>query len=395
MRILFLQNSLEPDGPGQFIAGLLSRLQTTGRFKFKVVSLSRGGDLEDYYHRIGIETSILNMPRLGIRKTYRAIGYELDDWHPDLVHTHLLRADLFGRLVLWLNGTVPFVSTEHGLHTLFHMGKLAQPFLRQAYLFTARRALKIVAISDAVRHALLLEGLPESRIVRIYNGADLEKFAPPDPAQRERTRRQGGIGAEDFLLGFAGRLETIKGLRYLFEALELLFPRHPRLKVWIIGRGALESELRRRADALGGRDRFRFFSLPADAMPRALGTLDLLAMPSLIEGFGMAAVEAMACGVPVVASNVGGLAEIVEEGRTGLLCSRRSVTELSSAIGQIVAHPEAAREMGQAARRRVEKYFSIDRAAEEYLEFYESLGIRVHHVKREWTTELGTITVDF
>ncbi|MFH0794618.1 MAG: glycosyltransferase, partial [bacterium] len=77
------------------------------------------------------------------------------------------------------------------------------------------------------------------------------------------------------------------------------------------------------------------------------------------------------------------------------LCSRRSVTELSSAIGQIVAHPEAARAMGQAARQRVVEYFSIERAADEYLEFYESLGIRVHHVKREWTTELGTITVDF
>jgi glycosyltransferase involved in cell wall biosynthesis len=202
----------------------------------------------------------------------------------------------------------------------------------------------------------------------VFNGTDLRRFSP------------GPVGAVDPRFGpsmiFACRqLFPRKGIRFLVEAAAQLKPRFPDLKVVVAGDGFERPDLIALAERLGiARDVTFLGWVPNSELPQYYRAAALSVIPSLEEGFGIPAAEAMGCETAVVASDAGGLPEVVEHGVTGLIVPRGDATALAGAIGELLADPARRTRMGHAGRERALRLFDWDRSAEQFEQIYAGIG---------------------
>jgi glycosyltransferase involved in cell wall biosynthesis len=225
---------------------------------------------------------------------------------------------------------------------------------------TARRSAALVTVSDGTKQALEAQGYPPGRTIVIHNGV---APATAEPAELEARRP---------IVGEIARLAEVKGQRTLLRACAGLD-----VSVVLVGAdleqgGAYRGLLEREADELGMRDRVLFTGYRADA-PSLLCAFDVCALPSTTEGLPIVLLEAMAAGVPVVATPVGGVPELVSDGETGLLVPPGDAEALAAAIGRLLAEPETARRLAANARARVEERFSERVMGERVLAVYEDL----------------------
>jgi glycosyltransferase involved in cell wall biosynthesis len=174
------------------------------------------------------------------------------------------------------------------------------------------------------------------------------------------------------VLGTAGRLELIKGLRYLLDAISILAPEFPELRLEIAGEGSLRESLEQQSAQLGLSGIISFLGWQED-LPSVMAGWDIFVFPSLDEGFGIAALEAMAAGLPVIASDVGGLRELVLNGETGWLIPPAAPIELAKRLGQLIRDCSMRQAMGSAARKRATESFSISRMAAQTIAVYDGL----------------------
>jgi glycosyltransferase involved in cell wall biosynthesis len=211
-----------------------------------------------------------------------------------------------------------------------------------------------VATSRAVADAI---GAPATLIYPGACAVDGPRAAPPGPP----------------IIGVAGRLASIKGVRYAISALALIRAKHPLVRLEIAGTGPDRAFLQRWAASLGLSSEVSFLGWQPDLSALYL-RWSALVQPSLYEGFGLSALEAMAAGLPVVGSRAGGLAEVVHDGVSGILVPARDARSLADAIGSLLDDPERSRRMGEAGRRRVRERFSMERMIDETATLYESLA---------------------
>jgi glycosyltransferase involved in cell wall biosynthesis len=170
-----------------------------------------------------------------------------------------------------------------------------------------------------------------------------------------------------------------KGIRFLLEAAAQLKPQFPDLKVVLAGDGFERPELVRLADQLGISPDVTFLGwVPNTDLPPYYRAAAVSVIPSLEEGFGIPAAEAMGCEIPVVASDAGGLPEVVENGVTGLVVPRGDAGALAQAIRSLLTNPQRRREMGQAGRARALRLFDWDRSAEQFEQIYREVAARMH-----------------
>ncbi|QEV19279.1 glycosyltransferase [Streptomyces alboniger] len=224
----------------------------------------------------------------------------------DVVHTHLYRACLYGRIAARMAGVRAVVATEHSLGDSQMEGRPLTAGVRALYLAGERLGRMTVAVSPAVGQRLNRWGVPRQRIRVVPNGIDLDRFRF-DPAARVRTRRRLGLPDSAFVVGGVGRLTDGKRFDVLLHAASQL-PED--VAVLLVGTGPREQELRRLAHRLGLADRVRFAGEAAHeegggadgvpGLPSLLSAMDALASPSPEEAFGLALVEGLACGLPVI-----------------------------------------------------------------------------------------------
>ena len=217
-----------------------------------------------------------------------------------------------------------------------------------------------VANSRATRQVMLDSApwLDPARVALVYNGVDADGIASAAPAAL-------GLPADALAIGFAGRLDPQKGADLLPDIWERIHPRLPNAHLVIVGQGSCEKEMRRRME---GSPRVHWLGFRRD-VPAILRALDLLVVPSRTEAFGLAAAEAMAAGVPVVASTAGGLPEVVMDGETGVLVPPEDPAAVAEAVVSLAGDADARRRLGDAGRERVRRHFSLDAV----LDGYESL----------------------
>jgi len=282
------------------------------------------------------------MGKLDLLTLWR-LGSWLREGGYDLLHTHLSTASLLGSAAAHRVG-VPVVATVHGLN--------------RAFAF--RRVGHLIAVSQAVRTHLVRQGIPANTIRVVYHGIQ-QPVAVPDGAQ---VRGGLGIPPDAFVIGVASRLRPEKGHRFLLEAAAQLMRQDEgqRTVVLLVGEGSERPALQAQAVALGIARHVHFTGFQAEVAP-FLAAMDVCVVPSLKEGLSLVALEAMALARPVVASAVGGLPEVVEEGRTGLLVAPGQVMPLARALAKLAGDPETARAMGQAGRARVRRLFTVERMA--------------------------------
>jgi glycosyltransferase involved in cell wall biosynthesis len=257
-------------------------------------------------------------------------------WRPDLIHAHGVKAALL--TLLAFTGKCPPVVVTY--HNRWLGGPLTLP-LR----LLAGRARASIAVADAVRDSLTVHGVRPEPLVVIRNGIDPSVYSP-------RPVRQPG----PFTLLFIGRLTEEKGIPLLLEAVTALEASEKLpLRLLIAGDGPLRPDVEAAARRSGSS--IEFLGPQSDVLP-VYHQADAVLMPSRSEGLPMAALEAMACALPVVAARVGGLPELVADGETGVLLSPGSVSELVRACRDLADRPGHAAELGRAGRQRVERQFT-------------------------------------
>jgi len=229
-----------------------------------------------------------------------------------------------------------------------------------------------LAVSQGVRDYLIEQGgLDPAKVRVVANGIDLARIQAHRP--RAAVRRELRITEEVRVVGLVARLDHWgKGHRELFTALAGLKDRYP-LEALIIGGGRREGELRQLAAELGLGPRVNFLGQRRD-IPDLLAALDILVLPSHSEGVSLALLEAMAAGLPVIATAVGGLPEVVTDGVNGLLIPPRDPEALARALDRLLADPDFARRLGEQARAEVEAHYSLERLGREINEIYEELS---------------------
>ena len=292
-------------------------------------------------------------PRMA-RDVVRAVRAE----QPDLLHTHLVHADVYGSLAARVT-QVPFVSSRHNDDRY-----LLGPFRYMDRAF-ARDARRLVAISDAVRRFLEQAGLPREKLVTIHYGLDELPAAPS-----EVTPAAAGVPDAARLVLAIGRLIGQKDHATLLRAFARVRVDHPGVMLAILGGGPLEAETRALADDLGldgsvllpGRLEAR------DWLERA----DVFAHTSRWEGFGIVLLEAMLARLPVVATRVSAVPEVVAAGQTGLLAEAGDVAGVAAALATLLGDPTTARTFGEAGYARARARFSVARMADDTIDVYRA-----------------------
>ena len=282
-----------------------------------------------------------------------------------LVHTHLYDGGKYGRIAARMAKVPGIVHTAHNIYvkrrTKYHLINWLLSF------FTDR----IIAVSKAVKESLVrYDRINRKKIQVIYNGIDLSKFG--GPLTKNEVRAELGIKPDEYVIGVIARLEEQKGHRYLLEALSNIPEHLGSLKILIVGdgqlRSALEAETKKRA--LSSNVLFLGTRKPIAPILKAL---DLFLLPSLWEGFSMAILEAMAAGIPVIATLVGGAGEVITSGKDGLLIPPGDAQSLAEAIKDALLHRDKYLEMARSGRERVRQNFS----QEKHMEVLQSLYLHI------------------
>lgn len=225
-----------------------------------------------------------------------------------------------------------------------------------------------IAVSRAVANGLVDTGVPEHLIRVIYNGIDA------------RSLRDGAAVGLDFALphgtpriGFVGRLEPVKGCEYFLTAASYLREEHPNAAFVIAGTGSREADLMELASSLGLAAQTGFLG-HIDSAPAVIAALDVVVIPSLSEGFPMTALEALVLGTPVVASDVGGLPELLADGECGVLVPARDSRAIADAVARVLSEPELTQRLVSAGRSRAREHYSAETMIAAYLDLYRELA---------------------
>jgi glycosyltransferase involved in cell wall biosynthesis len=295
---------------------------------------------------------------IGMTNRLRRVFAELDG---DIVHVHSRRgADFFaGR------------ACERDDRAALLTRRVDNPELRAWARFKYRPYRRVVAISRAVRDELCSRcGLEAARVPLIASAVDPREFRP-DANARSQVLREFALDDRALVVGVAAQLIPRKGHALLLRALPELVRRVPRVQVLCFGRGPLRASLERLLTELDLSRSVRFVGFRED-FAELLPGLDLLVHPAAREGLGLAVLESMAAGVPVVATAVGGVVDAVEDGAEGVLVAARDGQGLVTAIERLAGDAALRRRMGTAGRSRVEREFSIARMADRYAELYRN-----------------------
>jgi glycosyltransferase involved in cell wall biosynthesis len=267
----------------------------------------------------------------------------------DVVHTHMSRAHFFGVLLRWFGG-VPCVATAHN--------RLFQPH----WMFNDL----VIAVSDATRRYHQTYNLVRAdRIVTIHNFIDYDHFAAVPFTARDEIRRELNLDLASRVIGVVGSVIPKKGQIYAVRALPKILAASPSVKLLLvgeIGHPGYADDIKRTAADLGVADHV-VWAGERDDVNRILAAVDVSVLPSLGEALGMTILEAMAAGRPVVATNVGGIPECVQSGKTGILVPPRSGDALARAVTRLFADRTEREKLIQAGRQHVRKHFSTESQA--------------------------------
>lgn len=379
LRVLHVINRLAPGGTEVVLINLMRHLNQE-IFDHRICAL-RGFHAE-WVRRENLTGKVYELGGKWHRRHFplRGLVRIMKKYRPSIVHSRnwgSIEAILAARLA----GVPVAIHSEHGYEVDMLTGlPLRRRLLRRGLyamadaVFTVTRELRDFHVKQT--------WLPPERIRVIYNGVDSSRFAPRSKI-RQRMRQQLGLPPEAFVLGTVGRMEPIKDQHTLLHATELLLRRGVNARVLLVGGGSAFPELQRYAAAsseLSGR--VIFLGLSQDVAD-LLNVMDAFVLPSLKEGMSNTLLEAMASGLPVLATRVGGNPELVEDGRSGWLFAPGNAEQLAEQLTLLADNLGARNLLAAGARRRALERFGLDRMVQEYENLYLEMAMRRGLVVRE------------
>jgi glycosyltransferase involved in cell wall biosynthesis len=355
---------------------LIDLIKNTDREKYEisVLCVIEGGPLVKELELNGIHPFIIEKKtKLGISTIWKIYKY-LEKEKIQIVHTHLFAGDTWGRIAAVLAQTPIIISTEHSVN--FNEGIIKRLIKKNLSYFTD----KIIAISETVKeNSQKRDWINPKKIEVIYNGINLEKFSLPLLTSLKAGEEKEILHVEtkkkketiNITLGFVARLEKEKGAEYLIKALHLCHSRGGgNLKLKILGDGTQRKSLETMSNQLGLKKNIEFLGFKNNPT-EFYQEIDILIIPSLWEGLSIVALEAMSAEIPIIASNAGGLKEIIEDRKTGLLFEPENSKNLAEKILWAIENSDKMNMMAQNAKIKV-KDFDIKKKAKEYERIYEN-----------------------
>jgi L-malate glycosyltransferase len=351
-------------GGAEVLAVRLAR-QLGDHYRFVFACLDELGPLGEQVRSEGIPVHVLGR-RAGLdgRCVWR-LAQLLRREGAALVHAHQYTPYSYATAARLLCRRPPVLFTEHGRHF---------PDLPKRRRIWANRLLlqrrdRLVGVGQVVKNALVAnEGFSPERVGVIYNGIDLTAYegAAPD---RAAIRRDMGVGPGDFVILLVARLDYLKDHATALRAFDLVRRERPDARLILVGDGPERDAVERRVADLGLGESVRLLGLRRD-VPRLVRAADVFLLTSISEGIPLTVLEAMAAEVPVVATRVGGLSEVVEDGQTGLLAPAGDAASLAAHVLRLAGDPGLRGELARRGRRRVEDLFSEERMVAEYRGLY-------------------------
>lgn len=354
------------------LVNLINRIPAD-RFRHAIICLTDYSDFRQRITRRDVPVFALNKPAGNSPVTLIRLWRLLRRLRPDILHTRNL-GTLEASLCAALAGVPARVHGEHGRDVddldgtnagRQRVRRLFRPFVHQ-----------YIALSKDLEQYLHARiHVPRGRIAQLYNGVDTELFHPAQNG-REPLPHPGFAGPDAFVVGTVGRMQAVKDQLTLARAFVMLLRIAPQAAAWLrlvmIGDGPLRAQVAAILHAAGAGE-LAWLPGERDDVPRIMRGFDLFVLPSLAEGISNTILEAMATGLAVVATAVGGNPELIEPGRTGELVPRSDPQALAQAMLRYYSDPAASRSQGLAARRRAEREFSMTAMVDNYMDLYERM----------------------
>ena len=363
INVLHLIQGLEIGGLEIMVVNLLKRIDRS-QYRPSICCYDSLGSLSQGLPERGIGIHLLKR-RPGIDYFYPfKLARYLKKSKIKILHLHNPTALFYGTLAGKIAGTPCIIYTEHGRD-------FSSSFkVRIANSLLCKMVDKIVVVAECGKRYLVEhEGVDKKKIIKIYNGIDSKKFG----TRQEVTLipRELGITEDQPVIGIVARLDPIKNHACLIKAMKTVAARLPTAVLLVIGDGSLRTELENLTADLGLQNHINFLGARSD-IPELLSILDVFVLTSFSEGLSLTLIEACAASKPIVATNVGGNAEIVEDERNGLLVPSDRPEALAKAILEILTDKAKARQMGEVGRKKFEKEFTLDVMVKKYEDLYES-----------------------
>lgn len=377
MKILLITDTdlAQRGGSERFLLHLLERLDSS-RFHMDVIQLERGpGPGADSLFPLcaGAQPTVEYRP-VGAIYSFRAwkVWWELlgrvRQGQYDIIQSQHEKADLLNAFLP--RGPRRTLKISNRRDTGFQKG----PALRLLFLLINHRFDRFIAPSRAILNQLeRSEGVDPERTRCLPNGVNCERYRPLDESARLAGRLDHGLSPTAYLIGCVARLVPVKRHADLIQGFATITDRFPDSELVLVGGGPLQAELEHQVVRLGIAGRVRFFG-EGRQMEQLLPLFDAFALASWTEGLSNAILEAMACGLPIVATRVGGNPELVEAGVSGHLVAPFCPDELAAAMSRLLEQREQGRAMGRAARIRAETSFSLPGMIDSFTDYYRATG---------------------
>jgi len=336
-----------------------------------IVLLLNSGRLENELVARGVEVKVIEESKNRFPAVLRHANHWLEGRGVDILHSHRFKENILSAMLKKRNRAKYLVQTVHGLSEPERGVRKVKALIfgLVARRFTRRYANRVVAVSNDIGRVLSTD-LGARRVVIVRNSVAMPMGNLTH--DRERIRREFSIAPEHILIGTAGRLKPVKAYDHFLRAAGIVADRLPDARFLIAGDGPLRQELQELAKSLGLGDKVMFTGFRND-IEAILASLDLFVMSSRHEGIPVVLLEAMALSRPAVVTAVGGMVEVIESEKSGLLVEAGNPHELARACLRILENPELMRRIGEEGARRVRAEFTRDQQCRRVVALYEQL----------------------
>jgi glycosyltransferase involved in cell wall biosynthesis len=373
--ILYVFDNLEFGGGERVFAQLINRLSDK-RYKIMVACFQTGAFIEK------IEGSGAQIQPVDMRNRFNfgvilQLSNLIKKERVDIVHSQGARADFFARMAAKLAGAPIVISTVPMPVEGFDVHPMKKFIYIVLNRFSERFVDRFIVVSEALKKVMIeRHKIDPQKVVKIYNGIEVDEYHIDDDEEvmygKLSLREELGLKNEIPVIGAIGRLVWQKGFEYFIEAIPEVLKEFKGARFLLVGEGELKDELKVKSKKLKFEDKIFFVGFRND-IKEILQSIDVLVMPSLLEGLPMILLEAMAMEKPIVATEIEGIKEVLDNGKTGSLVPPKDSKVLAGAIIKMITHKENALNMGLAARKVVTERFGVDVMVEKHKEVYEEL----------------------
>jgi len=373
IKILFVIDGLEFGGGERCFAQIISALPTE---RYEIFLASAGNPClydeiqNTRVHLVPLDFSHKYNPALFTRLARIIMAEGID-----IVHGQGARAEFYARLASGLAKTSKYISTIAMPVEGYDVGKFQKRAYRFLDRFSERYVDRFIVVSDSLKERMIRQhAIPSEKIARIYNGIEID-FYNPDEQENRRAKIREELYLDDdvLLVGSIGRLVWQKGFEYFLQCIPNVIGISSRIKFLLVGEGPLRRPLEDLSKGLGI-EQFIIFTGQRKDIRDVLAALDILVIPSVLEGFPMITLEAMAMGKPIIATRIDGITEQIRDGKEGFLVASRSPAELTQAIVKVAGDSLLADRLGNSARQRVATEFSVQQMIGATIKVYEELS---------------------